>query len=143
MKFQPAATVKKQMKLLDKMTPEEMADYLGVARQTVNRWIREQGWTTEALTGVKGGRARLIHVDESVLVYMRKTPVVHHRRASCLIAESTADYSMRLQTASLCQIVKVLQKMTPAEQERLECFLVREGLHGFLNQLGIPNSEKE
>jgi len=64
------------MKLPDKMTPEEMADYLGVARQTVNRWIREQNWTTETLTGVKGGRARLIHIDERVLAYMRKTPVV-------------------------------------------------------------------
>jgi len=89
------------MKLPDKMTPEEMADYLGVARQTINRWIREQDWTTEILTGVKGGRARLIHVDEKVLAYMRKTPVVRHRQSSCLMAGSTADHSMQLQTASL------------------------------------------
>ncbi len=50
-------------KLRSKMTTEELAESLGVARQTVNRWIRQQGWKTEGLNGVKGGRARLIHID--------------------------------------------------------------------------------
>ena len=122
------------MKLPEKMTPEEMADYLGVARQTVNRWIREQGWKTEKLTGVKGGRARLIHIDKSVLAFMQKTPVVRHRQSSCQEQGATSE---------LYQIFKVLQKMTAEEQERLECYLAREGLHGFLNRLGISDSVKE
>ncbi|WP_312230013.1 YfeC-like transcriptional regulator [Pseudescherichia sp.] len=130
------------MKLPDKMTPEEMADYLGVARQTVNRWIREQNWQTETLTGVKGGRARLILIDERVLAYMRKTPVVRHRQSAWSMAEPSADYSTLFQTASLRQISNVLQNMTPAEQERLERFLAREGLRGFLTRLGIADTEQ-
>jgi DNA-binding XRE family transcriptional regulator len=30
------------MKLKDKMTPAELADCLGLARQTINRWVREK-----------------------------------------------------------------------------------------------------
>jgi excisionase family DNA binding protein len=37
-------------KLRDKMTTEELAESLGVARQTVNRWIRQQKWKTEGST---------------------------------------------------------------------------------------------
>ncbi|MBJ5827558.1 putative DNA-binding transcriptional regulator, partial [Salmonella enterica subsp. enterica serovar Meleagridis] len=46
-------------RLRSKMTTEELAECLGVARQTVNRWIREHHWKTEKFPGVKGGRARL------------------------------------------------------------------------------------
>jgi excisionase family DNA binding protein len=53
-------------RLRSKMTTEELADSLGVARQTVNRWIRQKGWKTEGINGVKGGRARLIHIDARV-----------------------------------------------------------------------------
>ena len=42
------------MKLKDKMTPAELADCLGLARQTINRWVRQQKWRTEAIPGVKG-----------------------------------------------------------------------------------------
>ncbi|HDT0971473.1 putative DNA-binding transcriptional regulator, partial [Escherichia coli] len=40
------------MKLKDKMTPAELADCLGLARQTINRWVREKQWRTEAIPGV-------------------------------------------------------------------------------------------
>lgn len=43
------------MKLKDKMTPAELADCTGLARQTINRWVREKQWRTEAIPGVKGG----------------------------------------------------------------------------------------
>ena len=32
------------MKLKDKMTPAELAECLNLARQTINRWAREQKW---------------------------------------------------------------------------------------------------
>ena len=54
------------------MTTEELAENLGVARQTVNRWIRQQGWKTEGVNGVKGGRARLIHIDARVKEHIMK-----------------------------------------------------------------------
>lgn len=56
------------------MTTEELAECLGVARQTVNRWIREQHWKTEKFPGVKGGRARLIHIDASVREFILNIP---------------------------------------------------------------------
>ena len=65
------------------MTTEELAECLGVAKQTVNRWIREQNWKTEKFPGVKGGRARLIHIDASVREFIlnipafRKTPEIY------------------------------------------------------------------
>lgn len=55
------------MKLKDKMTPAELAECLNLARQTINRWAREQNWRTEAIPGVKGGRARLIVIDKAVI----------------------------------------------------------------------------
>ncbi|HEL3917155.1 TPA: putative DNA-binding transcriptional regulator, partial [Escherichia coli] len=39
-------------RLRNKMTTEELAECLGVAKQTVNRWIREKGWKTEKFPGV-------------------------------------------------------------------------------------------
>ncbi len=57
------------------------------------------------------------------------------------MAEPAADYGTLFQTASLRQINTVLQNMTPAEQERLERFLAREGLRGFLTRLGIADDE--
>ncbi|WMI91499.1 putative DNA-binding transcriptional regulator [Escherichia coli] len=42
------------MKLIDKMTPAELADCLGVARQTINRWVREKQWRTEEYPALKG-----------------------------------------------------------------------------------------
>lgn len=52
------------------MTTEELAECLGVAKQTVNRWIREKGWKTEKFPGVKGGRARLILVDTQIDLFI-------------------------------------------------------------------------
>lgn len=42
-----SATANNMKRLRSKMTTEELADCLGVAKQTVNRWIREQKWETE------------------------------------------------------------------------------------------------
>ena len=60
------------------MTTEELAECLGVAKQTVNRWIRETGWKTEKFPGVKGGRARLILVDTSHTVRNKMLRIFVH-----------------------------------------------------------------
>lgn len=60
------------------MTTEELAECLGVTKQTVNRWIREKGWKTEKFPGVKGGRARLILVDTQVCEFIQNTPAFHN-----------------------------------------------------------------
>ena len=114
-----------------KMTTEELAENLGVARQTVNRWIRQQGWKTEGVNGVKGGRARLIHIDARVSL-----PAVRNRQAVYHLAEVTSLYSDPSSTLRP-GIIETLENMTHLEQERLDALLKREGICGFLARLGI------
>jgi len=118
------------------MTTEELAESLGVARQTVNRWIRQQGWKTEGLNGVKGGRARLIHIDARVKEHIMSLPAIRNRQAVYHLAEATSAYNAP--SANLFPgIIETLENMTAAEQKRLDTFLKREGIHGFLKRLGI------
>lgn len=129
------------MKLASKMTTEELAEFLGVARQTVNRWIREQGWQTEALPGVKGGRARLIHITKDVRNFVMKTPTMRQRNSPYAIAEPAPLYAS--ENSALREIVKVLQNMTADEQQLLAVLLAREGICGFLQRLGITQTVEE
>lgn len=122
------------------MTTEELAESLGVARQTVNRWIRQQGWKTEGLNGVKGGRARLIHVDARVKEHIMSLPAVRNRQAVYHIAEATSSYNDPSSNLSP-GIIETLESMTPSEQKRLDTLLKREGIQGFLVRLGIAEEE--
>ena len=119
-----------------KMTTEELAENLGVARQTVNRWIRQQGWKTEGVNGVKGGRARLIHIDARVKEHIMSLPAVRNRQAVYHLAEVTSLYSEPSSTLRP-GIIETLENMTHLEQERLDALLKREGICGFLARLGI------
>lgn len=63
------------------MTTRELADFTGMANQTINRWIREKKWKTERFPGVKGGRARLVVIDHEVKEFLygvRKCENVYH-----------------------------------------------------------------
>lgn len=126
-------------RLPDKMTTAELADYLGIARQTVSRWTREQGWSTEAIPGIKGGRARLIHIDQSVRLFLANTTAL--RQQSFRAEEPRQDYLSESDSQALRQITHALHNMTRDEQQRLARLLVREGLHGFLHRLGIGQAE--
>jgi len=125
------------------MTTEELADFLGVAKQTVNRWIREQKWPTESLPGIKGGRARLIHLNKAARNFIMKTPSMRHRLSPVALAEPAALYQSATLTPALCRIINVLQNLTPHEQEALDVLLAREGIHGFLARLAISQPEEE
>ena len=122
------------------MTTEELAETLGVARQTVNRWVRNNGWKTEGINGVKGGRARLIHIDAQVREHIMNIPAIRKRQALFQLAETSASYGNGQPVAVLRQITDALEKMTPPEQERLAVLLAREGLEGFLVRLNIHQS---
>lgn len=126
-------------RLPDKMTTAELADYLGIARQTVSRWTREQGWSTEAIPGIKGGRARLIHIDQNVRHFLANTTAL--RQQTSRVEEPRLDYLSETDSQVLRQITHALHNMTPDEQQRLALLLVREGLHGFLHRLGIGQAE--
>ncbi len=75
------------------MTTEELAECLGVAKQTVNRWIRRKGWKTEKFPGVKGGRARLILVDTQVCEFIQNTPAFHNTPMLLEAEEPLAEYA--------------------------------------------------
>ncbi|BBS38167.1 YfeC-like transcriptional regulator [Enterobacter cloacae complex sp. 2024EL-00215] len=124
-------------KLRNKMTTEELADTLGVARQTVNRWIRQKGWKTEGINGVKGGRARLIHIDARVKEHIISLPAIRSRQAIYQLAEAPSLYGESAPSTLLPQIIDSLENMTQTEQERLHVLLKREGIQGFLARLGI------
>ncbi|WP_253382999.1 YfeC-like transcriptional regulator [unidentified bacterial endosymbiont] len=124
-------------KLRSKMTTEELAESLGVARQTVNRWIRLKGWKTEGVNGVKGGRARLIHIDARVKEHILSLPAIRSRQAVYQLAEAPSLYGEPAASNLLPQIINTLENMTQVEQERLQVLLAREGIHGFLTRLGI------
>ncbi|WP_449554654.1 YfeC-like transcriptional regulator [Lelliottia amnigena] len=124
-------------KLRSKMTTEELAESLGVAKQTVNRWVRKQGWKTEGINGVKGGRARLIHIDARVREHIINLPAIRNRQAIYQLAEPSAAYGGTNPSRVLRQVIDTLENMTQTEQERLAALLTREGIKGFLNRLGI------
>jgi excisionase family DNA binding protein len=122
------------------MTTEELADSLGVARQTVNRWIREKGWKTEKINGVKGGRARLIHLDVRVRDHIMSIPAVRSRQAIYQLAEAPTPYGEMKIPVLLKQVTDALENMSLVEQERLAVLLAREGIQGFLLRLGIAET---
>lgn len=131
------------MKLKDKMTPAELAEYLGLARQTINRWVREQKWRTEAIPGVKGGRARLIVIDRPVLDFLANIPALRHLIADYQLAEPAGHYFINDAGAIWRQIAETLHLMTPEEQQHLRDFLAREGISGFLSRLGISGERSK
>lgn len=123
------------------MTTEELAESLGVAKQTVNRWIRKQGWKTEGLNGVKGGRARLIHIDTRVREHLMTLPAIRSRQAVYQLAEASAEYGDVNTTSLPRQVTSALENLTQIEQQRLAVLLAREGIQGFLTRLGIAEEQ--
>ncbi len=112
----------------ERMTPEELARLTGYSRQTINKWVRKEGWATSPKPGVQGGKARLVHVNENVREFIRNA-----RRApdAPLLPETGADAS--LQTL----LLTLANEMTPKEQKQLTSLLLREGITGLLQRLGI------
>lgn len=130
-------------RLKSKMTTAELADCLGVAAQTVNRWAREQSWRTEPIPGVKGGRARLIYIDQAVKNFLANTHAFRHEARFDRAAEPRQEYISRPLNPALSQIYIALDNMTQDEQQRLARLLVEEGISGLLLRLGIRHQTHE
>lgn len=128
-------------KLPAKMTTEELACRLSITRQTVNRWIREQGWQTEPIPGVKGGRARIMYITQEVRDYLANIAALRDTAIENQLDEPACSYSAQESEVVWRQITSVLQNMTPEEQKRLQVLLSREGICGFLTRLGLNDKE--
>lgn len=104
------------------LTPQELANATGYSRQTINKWIKRENWTTRARPGVQGGKARLIYIDERVAAFIDATKHLNEPRLSYLP-----------QQQNLTQLLlHSVQQMTPKEQAQLNAFLLREGVKGLL-----------
>lgn len=113
------------------LTPEELARETGFSRQTINKWVKKEQWTTKPKPGVQGGKARMIYIDERVRNFLKST-----RHA----AEPTATY--RVPPDSLSSLLMTsLQQMNAAEQEKLYALLLREGIQGMLRRLDISDTQ--
>lgn len=42
--------------LKERMTPEEIAHLTGFSRQTINKWVRKEGWQTSPVQEYKAER---------------------------------------------------------------------------------------
>lgn len=112
----------------ERMTPEELALLTGYSRQTINKWVRKEGWITSPKPGVQGVKARLVHVNEKVRDFIRSA-----RRAT-----ETPELPDTYHEGSLHALLLTLaNEMTPEEQKQMTSLLLREGITGLLQRLGI------
>lgn len=118
--------------LKERMTPDELALLTGYSRQTINKWVRKQGWKTSPKPGVQGGRARLIHIDDQVRDFIHRA-----RRTS----KNDAAPQTSLNDTPFEQLVLVsVKEMTEEEQKQFASLLLRDGVSGLLSRLGMRNS---
>ncbi len=113
----------------ERMTPEELAVLTGYSRQTINKWVRKEGWITSPKPGVQGGKARLVHVNEKVREFIRNA-----RRANDAPAVSENVWQ---EGALHTLLLTLANEMTPDEQKQMTSLLLREGITGLLQRLGI------
>jgi len=114
--------------LKERMTPEELAHLTGYSRQTINKWVRKEGWQTSPRPGVQGGKARLVHVSDEVREFIRSA-----QRAADFPAR--AHYPAEDNFDSL--LLSLANEMSDHEQKELTSLLLREGITGLLLRLGI------
>ncbi|MEX3020150.1 YfeC-like transcriptional regulator [Kluyvera sp. STS39-E] len=115
--------------LKERMTPEELAQLTGYSRQTINKWVRKEGWTTSPRPGVQGGKARLVHVNDQVMAF------IHSAQRVC---ETNASYATNSHDNTFHTLLLTLvDEMTESEQKQLTSLLLREGISGLLQRLEI------
>ncbi|MBS1206847.1 MAG: hypothetical protein H6R25_3746 [Proteobacteria bacterium] len=113
--------------LKERMTPEELASITGYSRQTINKWVRREGWITSPKPGVQGGKARLVHVNEQVRAFIRSAQRSEEPAPTIPVGNNSLE-------ALLFSLAK---EMTDAEQKQLTSLLLRDGITGLLQRLGI------
>ena len=83
-------------RLRNKMTTEELAECLGVAKQTVNRWIREKGWKTEKRIAEYAPGARAPAYRQIINAIDNMTDIEQEKVAQFLSREGIRNFLARL-----------------------------------------------
>lgn len=108
----------------ERMTPDELARLTGYSRQTINKWVRKEGWTTSPKPGVRGGKARLVHVNEQVREYIRNAERPEGQgEAPALSGDAPLEVLL----------VTLAKEMTPVEQNSLHPCFCGKGLSDYYN----------
>ncbi|SCC46126.1 YfeC-like transcriptional regulator [Kosakonia oryziphila] len=113
--------------LKERMTPEELASLTGYSRQTINKWVRREGWITSPKPGVQGGKARLVHVNEQVRAFIRSAQRSEEPAPTIFVSNNSLE----------ALFISLAKEMTDAEQKQLTSLLLRDGITGLLQRLGI------
>ncbi len=119
-----------------KMTPAELAELTGYTPQTINKWARSFGWVTSQLPGVKGGKAQVIHVDAEVRSFLLNTGRVHQHQPDSL-SEPANQYQPLAKSTLEDQLLSALTQLNEYERTQFSALLLREGIAGVLQRLGI------
>lgn len=77
---------------------------------------------TEKFPGVKGGRARLIHIDASVREFILNIPAFRKLPAFYQAEEAFAEYANAAHSHAYRQIIDAVENMSAQEQEKLALF---------------------
>ena len=101
----------------ERMTPDELARLTGYSRQTINKWVRKEGWTTSPKPGVQGIRNAERPEGQG--------------EAPALSGDAPLEVLL----------VTLAKEMTPVEQKQFTSLLLREGIIGLLQRLGIRDSK--
>lgn len=118
--------------LKERMTPEELANLTGYSRQTINKWVRKEGWQTSPRPGIQGGKARVVHVSEDVREFIRSA-----QRSTSFSAPGHPHSDDSFDTL----LLSLAKEMSDSEQKQLTSLLLREGITGLLLRLGIRTKE--
>ena len=99
------------------------------ARPLINGYARKAG---QPKPGVQGGKARLVHVNEQVREYIRNAERPEGQgEAPALSGDAPLEVLL----------VTLAKEMTPVEQKQFTSLLLREGIIGLLQRLGIRDSK--
>lgn len=112
----------------ERMTPEELAHLTGYSRQTINKWVRKEGWTTSPRPGVQGGKARVVHVNDQVRHFIHSAQRHGAPSSTAVTLEEDSFDTLMLSLA---------KEMSSQEQKQLTTLVLREGITGLLHRLGI------
>ena len=116
----------------ERMTPDELARLTGYSRQTINKWVRKEGWTT--ITKLASRVAKpdwFTSMNRFVNIFAMLTSGKSGRSAMPLSGDAPLEVLL----------VTLAKEMTPVEQKQFTSLLLREGIIGLLQRLGIRDSK--
>ncbi|XPE53823.1 YfeC-like transcriptional regulator [Shigella flexneri] len=100
--------------------------------QTINKWVRRKAGQRHQNLGAPGWQSPTVHVSQQVRKYIG-TPQRPEGQGEAPALSGDAPLEVLL--------VTLAKEMTPVEQKQFTSLLLREGIIGLLQRLGIRDSK--